>query len=147
MSYCTWSNYGFGIRVEEEDVSPKDLLAFMRKYRPNFCDCDGAEELTEENIKETVRYEYEGDYYSNCGIASVLSDIIRDEKKIDLVACDDFDGNIYLLFVPSFPWTTISEEKKKIKETKDVIDLILPYWAELSDKGIEFDYYDVQNGG
>ena len=146
MSYCTWSTYGYGAKIPDSKVSTEKLIEFMKNHLSDYYEEYWKDSEDELDYKE-LRYEYEGDYYSNCGLASMLSDVIRNEKGIDLVSCDDFDGNIYLLFCPTYPWTKVSEQEKTIKTPEDVEHLINEYWKELSDIPLEFDNQDVQNGG
>ena len=146
MSYSTWSCNGYGIKISEGDISPSKLVDFLKKYFPDFCESGDA--ITEDNVMDTVRYEFENTYsYSCCGVASVLAEVIRRDRNIVLEDFQDWDGNIYLLYTPKYPWSNISSNEKEIQTREDIINLIGEYWTQISYAPMDIDYWDVQNGG
>ena len=145
MSYHTWHNYGYGIctnALENADVSRLWTLlhmapSFEARVRAEF-DEDKIEELTTEDFQEL-------DCSGSYGIASILEEVIREVENIPLCACDDYDNNHYLLYMPTYPWYTQENEAKLTEEA--VQQIFAKYTSILSDEEIEVDYQAVENGG
>lgn len=82
------------------------------------------------------------------GIASMISDVVWSEQKVSLLACDDYDGDQYLMFLPYYPWAAESKtpEELAIATKRDVDDIILPYLDELYGEGVMIlDYVEAEN--
>lgn len=145
MSHQTWHNYGYGIctnNLEEADVSRIWALVHMA---PNFeakvlaeFEEDEIEELTADDFQEL---ECSGPH----GIASILEAVIREVENLPFCACDDYDNNHYLLYMPTYPWYVQENEVKLTEET--VQQIFTKYTTILSDDEIEVDYQSVENGG
>ena len=145
MSYHTWHNYGYGIctnTLENADVSRIWTLiqmapAFEKSVRAEF-DEEEIADLTAEDFQEL---ECSGRY----GIASILESVIREVENIPLCACDDYDNNHYLLYMPTYPWYV---QESEVKLTEEIVDqLFAKYTSVLSDEEIEVEYQSVENGG
>lgn len=145
MSYHTWHNYGYGIctnALENADVSRIWTLiqmapSFEKSVRAEF-DEEEIADLTAEDFREL---ECSGRY----GIASILESVIREVENIPLCACDDYDNNHYLLYMPTYPWYV---QESEVKLTEEILDqLFAKYTSVLSDEEIEVEYQSVENGG
>lgn len=154
MSYQVYSNNGYGTEIHYGKITAERFIAFMRNHKAlkDFYDTFEQTELNDMIDEDVVAvsHEYEG---SNCcmyGIMSMLADVICDEKNIALCACDDFDGREYLLYIPYYPWATLTSEEKAIKSEEDIVNFIAPYLTELYGEEVspdEFGYCEVANGG
>ena len=152
MSYCTWIDYGYGVQLPF--VAKGTLIKFAEKHRV-FGDWLNnywtEEELKDdENDATSIIIEYEDSDCGCIGLASMLKDVIADEKHIKLCASEDYDGRWYLLYTPSYPWAKqyMTEEEKAIESEEDIANLFLPYLTELYGEDIPLcDYQEVENGG
>ena len=70
---------------------------------------------------------------------------IRILLDIEFTACNDFDGRIYLLYEPSYPWD-MPDRDMSLKE-QDIIKILAKYLRFLTDENIPVDYHSPENGG
>ena len=147
MSYSTWTTYGFGVRVSDIKTTPEKLLKLASMNPAALDDIDirftelfdgeyKTEDLTMEDFEEL-----EGDYCES-GIAYVLNQVIN---EIPIEVADDFDGNWYILYCPTYPWRLQGNE---IDLTEDKVEEIFKkYISVLTDEYVEIGYQEVENGG
>ena len=98
MSYETWHIYGYGVKISEiAEISMSNVVE-MVQTAPNFAknfnewlrDCD-IKEPTLEDLEE-----FDTDYC--LGLVSVLREVISEVENIELTACEDNEGDKYLLY-------------------------------------------------
>lgn len=147
MSYHTWHDYGYGIRLSDIlPLSPARLRSFICRRHPIMLDLQ--KWLGDEKRIKDMTYDDFEDYGNdlNCaGIASILQEVIKQETGIELYSCTDFEGDCYLLYLPVYPWN-MQEQDENI--TPDHIErILLKYTDELSDDPVTVDYQEVANGG
>lgn len=87
--------------------------------------------------------EFDQDY--NLGLAYILQQVILEAEGIEFTACNDFDGRIYLLYGPSYPWD-MPERDISLKE-RDIAHILAKYLRLLTDENIPVDYHSPENGG
>lgn len=145
MSYETWHIYGYGVKISEiAEISVSNVVE-MVQTAPNFAknfnewlrDCD-IKEPTLEDLEE-----FDTDYC--LGLVSVLREVISEVENIELTACEDYDGDKYLLYSRSYPWR-MTELDKSLKE-EDIQSLMVKYISKITDEAITIDYYNPENGG
>lgn len=144
MSFHTWHNYGFGFCTDEIITTPERLMALIAcapKYH----------QLISDNLKNMKNGVPSVDEIIDCDpdasyrLASVLCEVISEAEDVNLVACNDFEGDCYLLFPPSYPWEQNAIERSL---TEDAITaLFRKYIALLTNEKIELGYEGVENGG
>ena len=145
MSFYNWHTYGYGVKVSElTEVSMRKVLDLIqtapnlaKRFNEWLQSC-GIEEPTLDDLEE-----YDDDY--RLGLASILKEVIKEVEKVELTACDDFDGEKYLLFEQTYPWR-MTELEKSLKE-EDIRSLIVKYLSRITDEVITADYYSPENGG
>lgn len=145
MSWQCWHTYGYGINLSElGGVSFRRVVELVRtahEYAIEFdkrlsqldIDCPTIDDLDD----------FDCDYC--LGLATVLREVILELENIELTACDDFDGNRYLLFEANYPWR-MSDSEKSLKED-DIKSLMVKYLSQITDEAITIDYYSPENGG
>lgn len=147
MSYSTWTTYGFGFCASDINTTPEKLMKLAsidqevladikESFLYEFGNVPKIEDLTIEDFNEL-----EGDY-GEYGIAYVLKQVI-DEIPIDVV--NDYDGNWYILYCPTFPWNM---QKQELDLTSAKVAAIFQRYIDiLTDEYIEIDFQTVENGG
>ena len=157
MSYSTWTDYGYGICVDDlksEDISLDRLINLIQlapelyKGVKDFvtAHCNG--QMT---ISDILSYAIddiydEGNFYG--GLAAILHGVIEEVEGIDLYVCTDFDGATYLIYLPSYPWQLrrMSEKEQNLTE-ESLRDIYAKYLHIITDEDIDVDYQSVTNGG
>lgn len=167
MSYQTWTTYGYGVCVSDYEVPETKVKEFLLQYPEihnaflYFVNHPNERYNTISNpYPPTHPKEWEGDInsYSQenlygfsedwsgsyCGLASLLAKIIEEETGIPFSACDNFDGEVFLLYEPGYPWNLYEAEKNLTIEQVD--DILKKFMRKLTEKEIVVDYYAVHNG-
>lgn len=145
MSYDIWHNYGYGICVDdigEENIERlQTLLLQAPKVKAKI-----ESWLAERKIKAPTWNDYmEFDQDCCLGLATILSEVIAEAEGINLTACDDYDGNAYLLYKPMYPWQMDDIDCGQTEEK--IAGIFRRYISILTDTPIEIDYQEVENGG
>ncbi len=145
MSFYTWHTYGYGICVSDITCDSVEKLNELFHKAPGLekavsdwlKDCDIKEPTWEDYM------EYDEDF--NLGLATFLKEVILECEGIELTACNDFNGGLYLLYEPSYPWRL---QKEQLNLTEERIkEIILKYVPILTEQQIEVGYYGPENGG
>ena len=149
MSYHSWTNYGYGVCVDDINTTPErllklaalnpKLLADVREYLDDYF----GEFYKDEDLTMDYFNELEGDYCER-GVAYVLYNVIKDEE-LQVAFCDDYNGTPYILYMPTYPWY-FKEHEKNLTED-DVREIFTKYIRILTDENVVIDYYEVENGG
>lgn len=152
MSFRNWSTDGFGICVDNilHDVSlnvqkfldiaamEPSVLEIVEKHIDEICK---EEKISKDDFKIEWFDELEGDYGER-GLAFILYNVIT---EIPVVYADSFDGDQYILYCPTYPWSMHENERALSEE--DVVKIFKKYVSILTDIPIKVDYYSVENGG
>ena len=145
MSYHTWHTYGYGIKTSDiTDLTADKLKEFIHlapHYENTFTEWFKNCDITEPTLEDY----FEHDENESYGLAGVIKEVIFECEGIDLTACDDFDGNEYLLYEPIYPW--YMNETDKTLTPENLSHIFKKYLRYLTDKEIKIDYYTVANGG
>ena len=145
MSYHTWHIYGYGIKTSDiTDLTVEKLRNFIH-LAPLYKNAI-KQRIKERSYTDLALKEYiETDENESYGLAGVIKEVIFECEGIDLTACDDFDGNEYLLYEPIYPW--YMNETDKTLTPENLSHIFKKYLRYLTDKEIEIAYYTVANGG
>lgn len=145
MSFQTWHDYGYGICVSDIKTESVERLQQLLHHAPVF-ERDINEWLEDCEIENPTFEDYlDFDQDYNLGLASLLRDVILEAENVGFLACDDFGGMDYLIYLPSYPWNL---PKKETNITESSIEEILrKYVGILTDEEITIDYQSVENGG
>lgn len=154
MSYHSWHNYGYGICVDSIDTIADNvfkLISLAPNFEKKFYEWiemwreDNDPECISEIVTMDMIYEYENPYSCECGLAPIISEVIKECDGIELLPCSDFYGSSYLIFSVNYPWSMTEKEKSMTEE--DVRILIAKYVNVLTDVAITVDYQSIENGG
>lgn len=152
MSYESWHTYGIGFCTEdiatEKFFSGNDyvqrlesLLSCAPVFQEKVRSC-----LEERGIQKPDwddYCEYDDEYY--CGLGTLLAEVIREAENLDVIACDDCNGHVYVLYSPRYPWQMEDREKNLTEE--EVKEIFRKYISILTDASVEVDEQSVENGG
>lgn len=173
MSYSTWTVKGYGICVDDinkhvtfekleklcklsENVY-SDFQDDIIDYVESEFDMILEEEFYEERYAAAFKKassdgnisnfldEIEGEF-SETGLPHYLRKIIMEVENIELGWAEDFECDNYLLMIPYYPWSNVSEKEKNMTEN-DAIKMFKKYINIFTDEEIFIGYRDVQNGG
>lgn len=111
MSYSTWHNYGYGIRVDDIKEQSVERLQALLKLAPEL-DQKIRAWLSELDIAEPDWDDYmDFDQVYYLGLATILQQVIEEAEGLRLTACDDSSGATYLIYQPCYPWETQIENE------------------------------------
>ena len=145
MSYSTWHNYGYGICTADLKIDSVDRIEQLLTFAPvfheeindYFDDCDIQEPTIEDYL------EFDQDYCY--GIAAILKEVCEEATGIEFCACDDFNGNCYVIYMPTYPWRMTERDQTITKEElNEIFNRFVPI---ITDTKFEIDYQEVENGG
>ncbi len=145
MSFTTWNNYGYGICVSDLGEVPVERLRLLLEHAPDFH--KEVDAWFVENDIENPTYDdyvaFDDEYMT--GLATILSHMIEEAEQIHFTACNDFDGNDFLIYMPSYPWELPDSEHDLTEER--IENILITYVSILTDDPISIDYQSVENGG
>lgn len=145
MSYHTWHNYGYGICTDKLETSTVSRIQLLIHCAPEYEKAVN-KLLLERGINDPQADDYLELEINGCyGIASLLQDVILEAEGLVFIACDDYNSNNYLLYMPSYPWHLPAKERSLSEE--DIRQIFAKYVSILSDEVLEVDYQSVENGG
>lgn len=78
-------------------------------------------------------------------MGAILKDVIAEAEGIELVACDDLNGHIYLLYPPMYPWSM--EEADRLMTEERIESVIKKYLGIVAESDFEIDYQSAENCG
>ena len=149
MSYSTWTDYGYGVCVDNIKTTPERLLR-LAELNPNvlkevrdYLDDYFGESYNDEDLTMDDFKELEGDYCER-GVAYVLYHVIPNDELL-VTYTSDYYGTPYILYMPSYPWR-LKEDEKNLTED-DVREIFAKYIRIITDEPIVINYYSVENGG
>ena len=152
MSYYTWTTYGYGICI-----TPSEALSFMPNM-PAFIKqsalttFDVEEAYSRQNgYKPIEEMDYEdlneigNDIRCDGGIAGIIASVMTNVYNIPFTSVYDVDGNMYVLYAPSYPWLMIESDLKIMPEFLD--NCFAEQMAKLTDQKFKCDYQSAENCG
>lgn len=146
MSYHTWHDYGYGIKVDDiGEVSPERIRVLIHMAPELEEDID--KWLSENDISDPTAEDYfESIIDDESGkLAELMKQVIQEAEGIELLSCDDFDGYRYLIYSSSYPWAISESAHNMTKERLE--EIFAKYTKILTDNAIDVDYQSVGNGG
>lgn len=145
MSYSTWHNYGYGICVDdikEQNVGQlQELLKLAPELEQKIQGWLSELAITEPDWDDYM--DFDQDYY--LGLATILQQVIEEAEGLRLTACDDCNGNTYLIYQPCYPWN-ITDRERDLTEEK-LTEIFNHYVGLLTDELIEVGLQEAENGG
>ncbi len=145
MSFQAWNNYGYGFCTDDIKTHSvkrlKELLLLAPIYGAKI-----RKQLSEAGVKRPGWDDYmECDQDYDLGIATILREVIEEAERISFVACNNFNGEAYLMYSPQYPWELNDIERNLTKD--QVEEIIRHYVGILTDDPIEIYDQEVENGG
>jgi hypothetical protein len=145
VSIETWHTYGYGVCLAGlcfRSVSKiQTLLEHAPKVKEEIEKCFLEQGITEPTADDYL--DYDQDYC--LGMGAILKDVIAEAEGIELVACDDLNGHIYLLYPPMYPWSM--EEADRLMTEKRIESVIRKYLGIVAESDFEVDYQSAENCG
>ena len=145
MGFETWHDYGYGLCVSKLHIDSIERLQKLLDSAPEYKRSIN-EWLTETGI-ENPRFddymEYDQDFYN--GIATIIKEVIQEAEGVEFTACSNFDGELYVIYGPSYPW--FLPENEKALTAENIRDILIKYISILTDENLIIDYCSVENGG
>ena len=145
MSYQTWHTYGFGVCTEKIQIrSVEDLeklISLAPKYEMEIKEWLDGNEIEKPTIDDYL--EYDEDEY--CKLASILKAGIYEVEEVEFTACNNFDGENYLIYEPSYPWHMSKADSSMTEER--IEEIMRKYISIVTNQMPEMDYQSVGNGG
>lgn len=144
MGYETWHNYGYGICVSEIGEVPVERLETLLQCAPVFH--SQVQEWMRQHAIDKPTYEnyMEYDQTYMLGLASLLSDVIKEAEHVEFTACDSYDGDEFLIYTSSYPWELPEEEHELTEEL--IQEILAHYVSILTDEELTIEYRSVENG-
>lgn len=145
MSIETWHTYGYGVCLAglgfRSVTKIQTLLKHAPKVKEEIENRFLAQGVTEPTADDYL--DYDQDYC--LGMGAILKDVIAEAEGIELVACDDCNGHIYLLYSPMYPWSMEDADRTMTKEK--IKSIIGKYLSIVTESDFEVDYQSVENFG
>lgn len=145
MSIETWHTYGYGVCLAGlgfRSVSKiQTLLEYAPKVKEKIEKCFLEQGISEPTADDYL--DYDQDY--SLGMGAILKDVIAEAEGIELVACDDLNRHIYLLYPPMYPWSM--EEADQLMTEKRIESVIRKYLGIVAESDFEIDYQSAENCG
>ena len=145
MSYQTWHTYGYGVCTEKIQIrSVEDLeklISLAPKYEMEIKEWLAGNEIEKPTIDDYL--EYDEDEY--CKLASILKAVIFEVEEVEFTACNNFDGENYLIYEPSYPWHMSKADSSMTEER--IEEMLRKYISIVTNQMPEMDYQSVGNGG
>lgn len=145
MSIETWHTYGYGVCLAglcfRSASKIQALLEQAPKVKEEIDEFFLGQGITEPTVDDYL--DYDQDYYLSMG--AILRDVIAEAEGIELVACDDLNRHIYLLYPPMYPWSM--EEADRLMTEKRIKSVIRKYLGIVAESDFEVDYQSAENYG
>ena len=144
MSITMRHNIGYGFRTDNIHIASAERVRALIHLAPDYeawvLGVFSEDKITDPSLEDYLNLDDDAN-----GIATVLAEVIGDVEHISLTHCVDFDGRIYLIYQPKYPWEISEAEKTLTPEKLD--EMLRKYAAIVSDDAIELDYQKVENVG
>ena len=145
MSFTTWHNYGIGICTDEIKTQDVGRLQALLAKAPELED-KIQQWLADCGVENPTLQDYM-DYDQDCclGLATILQQVILEAEGIDMTACDNFDGCVFLIYQPQYPWELQHRETQLTEDS--LAQLFYRYVSILTDDPVPVERREVENGG
>lgn len=145
MSMKTWINYGIGVCTSELEIKSLEAIKALVALSPclekdlkeYFEDC----EIESPEIADYLEYDED----CRSGLAYLLQRVINDVENLMFTACDDYEGRIYLIYQPSYPWD-MTDKEKSLSEA-DIKDILAKYLSMVTDDDLDVGEIEAENFG
>ncbi len=145
MSYHTWHDYGIGICMDEIVIDSVERIQKLILKAPNLAR-EIAAWITVCGIEHPTIEDYlEFDQDYDCGIATILKDVILEKEHIEFYCCEDFDGKKYIMYQPCYPWQMRWRDRRMTK--KKITKILAKYLRILTEQPFEIGEIESENGG
>ena len=145
MSIKTWHTYGYGVCLAGLGFGSVSKIQTLLEHAPKIKE-KIEKRFLEQGISEPTAddyLDYDQDYC--LGMGAILKDVIAEAEGIELVACDDLNGHIYLLYPPMYPWSM--EEADRLMTEERIESVIKKYLGIVAESDFEIDYQSAENCG
>ena len=138
MSIETRHTYGYGVCLAGIGFRSVTKIQTLLEHAPKVK--KKTEDLfLEQGISDPTADDYlDYDQEHYLGMGAILKDVIAEAEGIELAACDDHDGHIYLLYPPGYPWSMEETDRTMTKETIEAI--IRKYLSIVAESDFEIGY-------
>ena len=145
MSYHTWHDYGIGICMDEIKIDTVERIHKLIQKAPKLSMEIAAWlsvcEIEHPTIDDFI--DFDQDY--NCGLATILKEVILEKEHIEFYCCEDFEGKKYIMYQPCYPWHMRWRDRRMTK--KKVKKILSKYLKILTDEPFEIGAVESENGG
>ena len=145
MSFQSYITYGYGICTDDISGVTVERLNRLLEHAPKT-----RESIVHYFRNHNISKPSVEDYYApfSLGLAELLETVIREVNGISLCACQNYDGDNFLLYQPCYPWEMNNVDYSLTTECLDAlyrkyINLVGGCWLHTSD----IFYCSVENGG
>ena len=130
----SWIDYGYGVQMSQIKICDVERVKALIDLAPTFKAKINAF-FEEERIEPSLNdYEdYDQDYYH--GFAFILKSVIEEAEGIELLSCDDMNGEVYLMYPPLYPWQMREPDYGVTSDKLD--DIYKKYIGIISDSPVE----------
>lgn len=145
MSIETWHTYGYGVCLAGLGFRSVSKIQTLLEHAPKVKK-EIEKRFLEQGISKPTAddyLDYDQDYY--LGMGAILKDVIAEAEGIELVACDDLNRHIYLLYPPMYPWSMEDANRTMTKEK--IKSIIGKYLSIVTESDFEVDYQSAENCG
>lgn len=98
MSSSTWVNYGYGVCLRKLEFNSVERIQELLSHAPGFRNSI-YETFRKCGIENPTLDDYlEADHDFDNGMAYLLQGVIEEAENFQLTACDDYEGDRYLIF-------------------------------------------------
>lgn len=145
MSMETWINYGIGLctsdlKIKSEDAI-KELISLVPELKEEvekYLADNGIEHPSVEDYLE-----FDEDFLN--GISYYLERAISKIEDLNVFACDDYEGNRYLIYAPAYPWEQTESDRQLTREK--VEEILSKYVSIITDDEFTIDDIKAENFG
>jgi hypothetical protein len=103
-----------------------------------------SEQLKEQGIDRPDLEDYLNLDINLFGLSYLLQCVIMEVEHVGLDVIDDYEGKIYMLICPHYPWTKTAKEEREVGSTKEADALFKKYTSILTDECIPANYQNVE---
>lgn len=145
MSSSTWVNYGYGVCLRKLEFNSVERIQELLSHAPGFRNSI-YETFRKCGIENPTLDDYlEADQDFDNGMAYLLQGVIEEAENFQLTACDDYEGDRYLIFQAKYPWDMRFKDlfvtKKKIRK------IISKYLSIVTDSEFSVGFEEAEGFG
>ena len=147
MSSYFYRQFGYGVCLSDfKNIDIQKLIDLIQetpKVAESFNEWvkNAGYDIKDITLEELDDY----DYVQWTGLGLILTGLIWENEKIDLLRVRDVEDNVYLLYDPKYPWDlSLAEQVLSATALKDIF---IKYLSRITDEEIIVDYQDPECGG